>query len=220
MQPYGQIVLLCNQTSSRDAAEGGGGALDPGHPRLDCFILLFDGSLILVPEQRLAGRVKRLRESQMSNTIGAYSVPVLATMPFCVSKGAEVILFFIFKLKYCTRGMKKKVNTGKRPCNSACQPTPPSLAPKHAAYFLFRHVRRGCRTSMPCIKQQNPKSKMGYLSNNHHVIVIQIRTVLGSASEIRKISHFSRPPFVSRISGWSVLRVSRFVFFYPILRVF
>lgn len=171
-----------------------------------------------MPEQRLAGRVKRLRESQLSNTIGAYSVPVLATMPFCVSESEEVILFFIFKLKY--QRQEEKVNTSKRPCNALCQLTPPSLAPKHAAYFLFRHVRRGCRKSMPCIKQQNPKSKTGYLSNNHHVIVIQIWTALGSASEIRKISHFSRPPFVSRISRWSVLRVLRFVFFYPILCVF
>lgn len=56
MQLYCQIVLLWNQTCSRDAAEGGRGSLHPGQPRLGCFILLFYGSLILVPEQRQTRR--------------------------------------------------------------------------------------------------------------------------------------------------------------------
>lgn len=50
--------------------------------------------------------------------------------------------------------------------------------------------------------------------------MIRIWTVLGSASWIRKVSHFSRPLFVSQISRWGLLGVSRFGFFYPLLCVF
>lgn len=115
-ESYSSVARSCNFTAKScysatkpvlATQPKGERALDPGHPRLGCFILLFDGSLILVPEQRLAGRVKRLRESQLSNTIGAYSVPVIATMPFCVSEDEEVILFS-FLIKIPEAAKKKK----------------------------------------------------------------------------------------------------------------
>ncbi|KAL6886901.1 hypothetical protein GGI43DRAFT_272641 [Trichoderma evansii] len=93
----------------------------------------------LAQETRRPGK-ELLRESQLSNTIGAYSVPFS---------------------RLCRSAGRQKVNTNKTAVlshlfvrSNSLVLTPPALAPGHAAHFLFWHVRRKCKKSMPCIKQR------------------------------------------------------------------